>query len=104
MSALQKIETGYYRVPLPEILTDSMHGIMRDFELITARVHDALPSMRAHGLLVLAIASLMLCQLIHSGLADASTGRVLATRTAQPDRSEGASSPLPLASIRPPRN
>ena len=40
MSALQKIETGYYRVPLPEILTDSMHGIMRDFELITARVFD----------------------------------------------------------------
>jgi L-alanine-DL-glutamate epimerase-like enolase superfamily enzyme len=41
MSALQTVETGYYRVPLPEILTDSTHGIMRDFELITARLRDA---------------------------------------------------------------
>jgi L-alanine-DL-glutamate epimerase-like enolase superfamily enzyme len=41
MSALQKVETGYYRVPLPEILTDSMHGVMRDFELVTVRLHDS---------------------------------------------------------------
>ena len=35
------VTTGFFRVPLPEILTDSMHGIMRDFELVTATVRDA---------------------------------------------------------------
>lgn len=41
MPRIESITTGYYRVPLPEILTDSMHGIMRDFELVTAVVRDA---------------------------------------------------------------
>jgi L-alanine-DL-glutamate epimerase-like enolase superfamily enzyme len=40
MSKVHSVTTGFYRVPLPEILTDSMHGIMRDFELITAVVRD----------------------------------------------------------------
>jgi L-alanine-DL-glutamate epimerase-like enolase superfamily enzyme len=40
MARINSVITGFYRVPLPEILTDSMHGIMRDFELITARVRD----------------------------------------------------------------
>jgi L-alanine-DL-glutamate epimerase-like enolase superfamily enzyme len=40
MPKIDTVESGYYRVPLPTILTDSMHGIMRDFELITARVRD----------------------------------------------------------------
>jgi L-alanine-DL-glutamate epimerase-like enolase superfamily enzyme len=41
MPKIANLESGYYRVPLPTVLTDSMHGIMRDFELITARVRDA---------------------------------------------------------------
>lgn len=41
MSAIAAIVTGYYRIPLPEILTDSTHGIMRDFELVTARITDS---------------------------------------------------------------
>jgi L-alanine-DL-glutamate epimerase-like enolase superfamily enzyme len=40
MSKIHSVTTGFYRVPLPEILTDSMHGIMRDFELITTVVRD----------------------------------------------------------------
>ncbi len=40
MSKIHSVSTGFYRVPLPEILTDSMHGIMRDFELVTAVVRD----------------------------------------------------------------
>ena len=40
MPNIVNVESGFYRVPLPTILTDSMHGIMRDFELITARVRD----------------------------------------------------------------
>lgn len=41
MPAIKNIETGFYRVPLPTILTDSMHGVMRNFELLTVRVRDA---------------------------------------------------------------
>ena len=41
LAKIQSVVTGFYRVPLPEILTDSTHGIMRDFELVTAQVHDA---------------------------------------------------------------
>jgi L-alanine-DL-glutamate epimerase-like enolase superfamily enzyme len=40
MATIRDIETGFYRIPLPSTLTDSMHGIMRDFELVTARVRD----------------------------------------------------------------
>ncbi len=40
MANIASLITGYYRIPLPEVLTDSMHGIMRDFELVTARVRD----------------------------------------------------------------
>ena len=40
MAKIQSVTTGFYRVPLPEILTDSMHGVMRDFELVTAHVRD----------------------------------------------------------------
>ena len=35
MAAIEKIEAGYYRVPLPVPLSDSTHGIMTSFELIT---------------------------------------------------------------------
>jgi L-alanine-DL-glutamate epimerase-like enolase superfamily enzyme len=40
MALIHSIETGFYRVPLPTILTDSMHGVMRDFEIVTVRVRD----------------------------------------------------------------
>ena len=40
MAKIHSLITGFYRIPLPEILTDSMHGVMRDFELITVRVRD----------------------------------------------------------------
>jgi L-alanine-DL-glutamate epimerase-like enolase superfamily enzyme len=38
---ITSLEAGLYRVPLPEVLTDSTHGEMRAFELATARVRDA---------------------------------------------------------------
>jgi L-alanine-DL-glutamate epimerase-like enolase superfamily enzyme len=41
MARIASLETGFYRVPLPEVLTDSTHGVMRDFELVTVRVRDA---------------------------------------------------------------
>src|SRR5687767_2602153 len=40
MAEIAALECGFYRVPLPTELTDSMHGVMRAFELITARVRD----------------------------------------------------------------
>ena len=40
MSAIASLQTGFYRVPLPKVLTDSTHGIMRDFELVTLRLRD----------------------------------------------------------------
>ncbi|HEV7252171.1 MAG TPA: mandelate racemase/muconate lactonizing enzyme family protein [Mesorhizobium sp.] len=41
MALIGAIETGFYRVPLPVVLTDSTHGEMRAFELNTVRVRDA---------------------------------------------------------------
>ncbi|HZF75897.1 MAG TPA: mandelate racemase/muconate lactonizing enzyme family protein [Acetobacteraceae bacterium] len=41
MARIASLETGFYRVPLPVTLTDSMHGEMRAFELNTVRVRDA---------------------------------------------------------------
>src|SRR5215210_5017085 len=41
MAKLTSIEPGFYRVPLPQVLTDSMHGEMRAFELNTVRLRDA---------------------------------------------------------------
>ncbi len=41
MAKLIAIEPGYYRIPLPQVLTDSTHGEMRAFELNTVRVRDA---------------------------------------------------------------
>ena len=41
MAKLKTIETGFYRIPLPQVLTDSMHGEMRAFELNTVRLSDA---------------------------------------------------------------
>jgi L-alanine-DL-glutamate epimerase-like enolase superfamily enzyme len=41
MALIASLECGFYRVPLPTVLTDSTHGIMRNFELVTTRVRDA---------------------------------------------------------------
>jgi L-alanine-DL-glutamate epimerase-like enolase superfamily enzyme len=41
MAKIASLVTGHYRIPLPEVLTDSTHGVMRDFELVTIRVTDA---------------------------------------------------------------
>jgi L-alanine-DL-glutamate epimerase-like enolase superfamily enzyme len=38
---LTAIEPGFYRIALPETLTDSTHGEMRAFELNTVRLRDA---------------------------------------------------------------
>ncbi|HEY0794137.1 MAG TPA: mandelate racemase/muconate lactonizing enzyme family protein [Chthoniobacterales bacterium] len=35
-----RVVPGHYRIPLPSVLTDSMHGAMRVFELNTVRVLD----------------------------------------------------------------
>ncbi len=40
MPAIAEIRADLYRIPLPEVLTDSMHGVMRAFELVTTRVRD----------------------------------------------------------------
>ena len=41
MARIASIEPGFYRIALPEVLTDSMHGEMRAFELNTVRLRDA---------------------------------------------------------------
>lgn len=41
MAAIEKVDVGFYRVPLPVPLSDSTHGTMTSFELITARVRDS---------------------------------------------------------------
>jgi L-alanine-DL-glutamate epimerase-like enolase superfamily enzyme len=41
MPRITSIEPGFYRIPLPTVLTDSMHGEMRAFELNTIRIRDA---------------------------------------------------------------
>ena len=41
MPRITSIEPGFYRIPLPTVLTDSMHGEMRAFELNTVRMRDA---------------------------------------------------------------
>ena len=41
MVLIKKIETGFYRIPLSVTLTDSTHGEMKAFELITIRLHDS---------------------------------------------------------------
>jgi L-alanine-DL-glutamate epimerase-like enolase superfamily enzyme len=41
MPRIASIEPGFYRIPLPVVLTDSTHGEMRAFELNTVRLRDA---------------------------------------------------------------
>ena len=37
---IKKVEVGHYSIPLPVVLSDSMHGDMSGFELMTVRVSD----------------------------------------------------------------
>lgn len=41
MPLIASVEPGFYRVPLPVVLTDSTHGAMDAFELNTVRIRDA---------------------------------------------------------------
>jgi len=41
LAVIDAIETGHFRVPLASVMTDSMHGAMVAFELITVRVIDS---------------------------------------------------------------
>ncbi len=41
MPAIRSIEPGFFRIPLPEVLSDSTHGEIHAFELVTVRVRDA---------------------------------------------------------------
>jgi L-alanine-DL-glutamate epimerase-like enolase superfamily enzyme len=41
MAKLTSIQPGFYRIPLPVVLSDSTHGEMRAFELNTVRLRDA---------------------------------------------------------------
>src|ERR1700731_1751430 len=41
MANLASIRCGFYRIPLPVVLSDSTHGEMRAFELNTVRLTDA---------------------------------------------------------------
>jgi len=41
MPTIRSVETGHYRIPLEVALTDSTHGTMTAFEIVTVRVVDA---------------------------------------------------------------
>jgi L-alanine-DL-glutamate epimerase-like enolase superfamily enzyme len=41
MPRIATIDPGFYRIPLPVVLSDSTHGAIHAFELITVRVRDA---------------------------------------------------------------
>lgn len=41
MAAIARLEAQRYRIPLEVPLTDSTHGVMEAFELLTVRIHDA---------------------------------------------------------------
>lgn len=41
MTGIKTIETGHYRIPLPVTLSDSTHGEITAFELLTVRLRDS---------------------------------------------------------------
>jgi L-alanine-DL-glutamate epimerase-like enolase superfamily enzyme len=41
MAHIVSVEPGFFRIPLPVVLTDSTHGAMAAFELNTVRIRDA---------------------------------------------------------------
>jgi len=40
MAKITSVECGLYRIPLPVVLSDSTHGVIRHFELVTVKVRD----------------------------------------------------------------
>ena len=40
MEKIEKVEATHYRIPLPYVMTDSTHGAMTHFELVTAQITD----------------------------------------------------------------
>src|SRR2546430_16923304 len=38
---IQRVQADHYFIPLPTVLSDSTHGAIRGFELLTVRLHDA---------------------------------------------------------------
>lgn len=41
MASISEVQSDYFRVPLPVPLSDSTHGLIPNFELVTIRVRDA---------------------------------------------------------------
>ena len=41
MARIVSIEPGYHRLPLPQALSDSMHGTVSVFEINTVRIRDS---------------------------------------------------------------
>lgn len=41
MASIRSVQAGFYRIPLETALTDSTHGVMTAFELVTLRVQDS---------------------------------------------------------------
>lgn len=41
MATIAAIDAGFYRIALPSVLTDSTHGEMSHFELVTVRIRDS---------------------------------------------------------------
>jgi L-alanine-DL-glutamate epimerase-like enolase superfamily enzyme len=41
MSTIASLSSDFHRIPLPEVLTDSSHGEMKYFELVTVRLTDS---------------------------------------------------------------
>lgn len=40
MPTIREIESAHYRIPLPVVLSDSTHGEIKNFELVTTRLRD----------------------------------------------------------------
>src|SRR5256884_4705921 len=38
---IRHVQADHYLIPLPTILSDSTHGAITGFELVTARLHDS---------------------------------------------------------------
>jgi L-alanine-DL-glutamate epimerase-like enolase superfamily enzyme len=41
MAIISEVTSNYYRIPLPVPLSDSMHGVIPNFELVTIKIRDA---------------------------------------------------------------
>jgi len=41
VSTIARVRSDHYRIPLDVALTDSTHGAMHAFELVTARISDS---------------------------------------------------------------